>query len=85
MRAGVARMSSFRSARPGRHKFVVSCVNLTTGEKLWSKTVGEAVPRTIHPSNTYATESPATDGEHIVTFFGTTGTLTAWDRDGNEL
>ena len=85
MMAGVASMRSFRSAKPGKHRFVVSCLDLKSGDKLWSKAVSEAVPPVVHPSNTYATESPATDGKHIVSFFATTGTLTAWDRDGNEL
>lgn len=85
MTAGVASMRSFRSAKPGKHKFVVFCLDLKTGEELWRKEVGEAVPPVVHPSNTYATESPANDGERIVSFFATTGTLAAWDYDGNEL
>ncbi len=84
MTGGVASMRSFRSAKPGKHRFVVSCLDLKTGEEVWSKTVGEAVPPAVHPSNTYATESPATDGQYIFSFFATTGTLAAWDWDGNE-
>lgn len=85
MMAGVSSMRSFRNAQPDNHKFVVSCFDLKSGERLWNKTVGEAVPPVVHPSNTYATESPATDGERIISFFATTGTLTAWDYEGNEL
>ena len=85
MSGGVASMRTFRSAKPGKHQFVVSCLNLDTGETIWKKTVGELTPSAIHPSNTYATESPATDGERLYTFFATTGTLCAWDFDGNEL
>ena len=85
MAAGVASMRSFRNAKPDKHDFNVSCYDLNTGEELWSKTVGEMVPPVVHPSNTYATESPATDGERIITLFATTGTLVGWDPDGNEL
>lgn len=85
MTAGVASMGSFRNAKPGLHRFAVSCLDLRTGKLLWQKVVGEAVPPVVHPSNTYATESPATDGQHVFTLFATTGTLTAWDLDGNEV
>lgn len=85
MSAGVASMRSFRSAKPTKHQFVVACHSLTDGSQIWKKTVGEGVPGVIHPSNTYATESPATDGTHLFVFFATTGTLSAWDFDGNEL
>ena len=85
MMAGVASMRDFRNAKPVNHQFKVSCFQLDNGELLWSKSVGEKVPPVVHPSNTYATESPATDGERLITFFATTGTLTAWDFEGNEL
>ena len=85
MAAGVASMRSFRNAEPAKYRFVVACHSLKDGEQLWEKTVGEAVPTVIHPSNTYATESPATDGERLFSFFATTGTLNAWDVDGNEI
>ncbi len=85
MMAGVASMRDFRNAEPVKHRFTVTCLSLQDGEVLWSKSVGEMVPPVVHPSNTYATESPATDGQHLFSFFATTGTLTAWDFDGNEL
>ena len=85
MMQGVASMRSFRGAKPVNQRFVVSCLRLTDGTELWRKTVGEKTPAVIHPSNTYATESPATDGQRLFTFFATTGTLTAWDFEGSEL
>ena len=85
MMAGVASMRDFRSADPVKHRFTVTCLNVKDGALLWNKTVGEMVPPVVHPSNTYATESPATDGERLFSFFATTGTLTAWDFDGNKL
>ena len=85
MMAGVASMATYRKRSPVNHRFVVSCFDLQTGQPLWARTVQEAIPPTVHPSNTYATESPATDGQRVFVFFATTGTLTAWDVDGNEL
>lgn len=85
MMAGVASMRSYKNAKPAKQRFVVTCLNLNDGSKRWSETVGEATPAVIHPSNTYATESPATDGTRVFTFFATTGTLVAWDLDGKEL
>lgn len=38
----------------------------------------------IHPSNTYATESPATDGRHVFTYFAAAGILAAFDLAGNK-
>ncbi len=85
MMAGVASMRSFRNAKPDKHQFSVTCYGLKDGKQIWTKTVTEKVPDVVHPSNTYATESPATDGTRLFTFFATTGTLTGWDFDGNEL
>lgn len=85
MAGGVASMRTYRSAKPTQQRFVVACRNLKSGKPLWEQTVGEATPAVIHPSNTYATESPASDGERVFAFFATTGTLTAWDLDGKEL
>lgn len=85
MMAGVASMGNYRSIKPVKHRFVVSCLSLEDGKQLWSKTVEEMVPPVVHPSNTYATESPATDGSHLFTFFATTGRLIAWDLEGQQL
>ncbi len=73
MMAGVASMRTYRNAKPSKHRYVLSCLNLLDGKLLWSKQIDESVPPVVHPSNTYATESPATDGERIFCFFATTG------------
>ncbi|MEP3480205.1 MAG: PQQ-binding-like beta-propeller repeat protein [Fuerstiella sp.] len=85
MMAGVSSMGTYRSTKPVKHDFVVSCLSLKDGSEVWSKVVDQRVPPVMHPSNTYATESPATDGKHLFTFFANTGTLAAWDFSGNEL
>lgn len=85
MMAGVSSMGTYRGTKPVQHDFVVSCLSLKDGSEIWSRVVDQLVPPVMHPSNTYATESPATDGKQLFTFFANTGTLTAWDFEGKEL
>jgi outer membrane protein assembly factor BamB len=56
-----------------------------TGKPLWAKTVVEGKPKfAIHPSNTYATETPCADADRVYAYFGATGTLAAYDHAGNQ-
>ena len=67
------------------HAWIVYCFDLDTGEKLWERRVHEGRPATSrHPKNTYASETPATDGEHVYFLFGDVG-LFAFDMEGNEV
>lgn len=57
-----------------KYEYQVLCISTATGEKLWSTTVKTGkppIPR--HSTNTYATETPITDGERIYAYFGMTG------------
>lgn len=61
----------------------VHCYHAITGESLWSRTVSSGKPKyAIHPSNTYATESPVADAEGIYVYFGATGRLEALSHSG---
>ena len=63
----------------------VLCLDPADGKILWSKTIVEAVPKFgKHASNTYATETPCASDDTVFAFFGSTGTLVALDREGNE-
>lgn len=67
------------------HRFEVYCFDLATGDELWKKVAKKGVPRIeTHRSNTYASETPVTDGERIVCYFGMTGVF-CYDFDGNLL
>lgn len=67
-------------------KFHVICFSVGDGSKLWEKTIVEKQPEfPIHGSNSYATESPATDGKHVFVYFAAIGTIAALDFDGNEI
>jgi outer membrane protein assembly factor BamB len=67
-------------------KFHVICFQVSDGSKIWEKTIVEKQPEfPIHGSNSYATESPATDGKHLFVYFAAIGTIAALDFDGNEI
>lgn len=49
------------------------CLSKTDGKMLWSETITSDSPEEIHAMNSRATPSCATDGEHVVAFFGPAG------------
>jgi outer membrane protein assembly factor BamB len=56
------------------YKFELHCLSAADGKILWSRTVAEQKPTiATHSSNTYATETPITDGERVYAHFGMTG------------
>ncbi|MEM0982736.1 MAG: PQQ-binding-like beta-propeller repeat protein [Planctomycetota bacterium] len=67
-------------------RFAMLAVDMETGDSRWSTTLAERVPsQPTHPSNTFATETPVTDGERIYAHFGSIGLLVAVDLDGREV
>jgi outer membrane protein assembly factor BamB len=67
------------------HQYMLYCVDWRTGKPLWSRCAHEGVPpRPIHPKNSYATETPTTDGERVYACFGDIGVF-CYDMDGREL
>ncbi len=53
------------------YRFQVHCLDRHTGKVLWSQLVLESKPRvSTGPGNTYATETPVTDGERVYAYFG---------------
>jgi outer membrane protein assembly factor BamB len=56
------------------YKWEVYCLSAADGKVIWKQTAAEHKP-TIpkFPSNTYASETPVTDGERVVAYFGMTG------------
>ena len=76
-----------RGAKPeGELTFRLTCLELASGKTLWTRDVGQCAPKYgIHRSNTFATESPTTDGERVFVTFGALGTLAAFDLEGEPL
>lgn len=61
----------------------VLALDKASGRIVWERTAHEGVPRGIrHLKSTFATPTPATDGQRVVAFFGSEG-LYCYDVDGN--
>jgi outer membrane protein assembly factor BamB len=64
------------------HKFMVMCFDKRSGKLRWEQTAKSGVPVIKrHPKSTHASSTLATDGTHIVAFFGSEG-LYAYDAKG---
>lgn len=78
--------SMFGNTKPPEtvYRWEVICLDAKTGQILWEKVAAEQKPGIpIHPSNTYATETPATDGKHVFAYFAPIGKVVSFDLDGN--
>lgn len=65
------------------YRFVVLCVDRTTGKTLWQKVAREEVPHEgHHKDHGFASSSPVTDGKLLFVNFGSRG-LYCYDLDGN--
>lgn len=71
------------ASEDGKERYVF-CLNRKNGEILWEKTVSCAAPEHPHKMNSFATPTCATDGQHVVAFFGPGG-LHCFDLEGNKL
>jgi len=68
-----------------QYQWKVICLDAATGETVWEQTAREGRPTIrIHANNSYATETPATDGERLIAYFGMTG-LYCYDLAGKLL
>lgn len=75
-----------RKALQADVQWQVFALDARTGTLRWNATIAEGQPRfPIHPSNTYATETPCADLERVYAYFGATGTVAALDHDGQRL
>ena len=71
------------------HQFAVMAIDQQTGAVVWRRTVATRQPHeSTHESATWASNSPVTDGEHVLSFFGSnglycldTGGRLLWSRD----
>jgi outer membrane protein assembly factor BamB len=67
------------------YRWQVICLDAKTGEVLWSQVAREGKPANrIHANNSYASETPATDGERLIVSFGPAG-LYCYDLTGKLL
>jgi len=67
------------------HQWRLLALDRSSGKILWNFLGHEAVPRVKrHPKSTHCNSTPATDGKHIVTLFGSEG-LFCFNTDGKML
>jgi outer membrane protein assembly factor BamB len=67
------------------YRWEVYCLNRDDGKVLWKRVAAEHKPAVAtHPSNTYASETPVTDGERLYVYFGMTGVY-CYDLAGRPL
>jgi outer membrane protein assembly factor BamB len=65
--------------------FNVYCLDRKTGKILWQRVAASGPPKIMrHPKSTHANPTPATDGKHLVAFFGSEGLFT-YDLKGKLL
>lgn len=82
---GVQSMGSFFGSKaPDQpYSFEVHCLNASDGSVIWKKPVAKRKPPfKIHPSNSYATESPVTDGQSVFAYFAAIGVVVCLDLEG---
>src|SRR5882672_7719505 len=64
------------------HRWVLYDVDFNTGKIRWEQTIRTSVPsEPKHQKNSYASETPVTDGERVYAYFGNLG-LFAFDMSG---
>ena len=57
-----------------RQRWLALCLDRDSGKMLWTTELHGAPPTTpIHVKNSYASETPVTDGEHVYVLFGSLG------------
>lgn len=74
----------YKTPRPTNYfRFVVISLDRNTGRVLWQGTATEEVPHEgRHPTNSYASGSPTTDGRYVYASFGSRGVF-CFDVEGN--
>ncbi len=64
----------------------VYCLSTADGGVLWDRTIHSAKPKyPIHPSNSFATESPVADSNGIYVHFGAAGIIAGLSLGGTEM
>ena len=66
------------------YEWQVFCLDRKTGDVVWKKAQSSKPSIPTQPSNTYASETPITDGERLYVYFGMTG-LFCYDLKGEKL
>jgi len=69
--------------RTVQEEYKLICLDLVSGKTRWERTVHRGQPGSpIHLKNSYASETPVTDGERVYAYFGNQG-LYCFDLEGH--
>lgn len=67
------------------HHWLTLCFDLRSGRELWRQEAHRGVPpNQLHVKNTYASETPVTDGKRVYVSFGNVGVF-CYDLEGHQL
>ncbi|HJN45818.1 MAG TPA: PQQ-binding-like beta-propeller repeat protein [Vicinamibacterales bacterium] len=70
----------------GEHRWMVYDIDFDTGAVRWARELFRGVPTIArHLKNSFASETPVTDGTQLYVYFGAIGLIAALDFDGGEL
>ena len=68
-----------------KHRWMLLCLDLESGRELWRREARSGAPSNpLHVKNTFASETPVTDGERVYAYFGNAG-LFCYDMEGKPL
>jgi outer membrane protein assembly factor BamB len=73
-----------RKAPTDEHRWMVYAVDFKTGKIVWEREAARGVPGQKHLKNSYASETPVTDGQRVYVTFGNVG-LYCYDFSGKLL
>ncbi|MCE9534024.1 MAG: PQQ-like beta-propeller repeat protein [Planctomycetes bacterium] len=66
-------------------RYMLYCLDVESGKVLWEREAHKGVaPQPRHPKNSYASETPVTDGERVYAYFGNIG-IFAYDLKGEKI
>ncbi len=67
------------------HRWMVYALDFDSGKVVWEREVQKMVPAySRHLKNSYASETPVTDGQHVFAYFGNVGVF-AFDLNGKKI
>ena len=67
------------------HRWMTYCLDFDTGKMLWEREAYKGIPpQERHPKNSFASETPITDGERVYSYFANIG-LFCYALDGKPL
>ena len=71
-----------RTPPPAEHQWKLLCLDVASGKVLWQRVVHHGPPpEPRHLKNSYASETPVTDGERVYAYFGNVGVF-CFDLEG---